>query len=50
MILPDDARATDLRANRPIFWELEAQLDLPGLDFKETYLVPIYGPKTSERC
>ena len=45
--LPEDARTTDLRADRPIFWELDVQLDLPGLDFRETYLVPIYGSKTS---
>jgi hypothetical protein len=34
---------TALTADRPVFWELEAHLELPGLDFEETYLVPVYG-------
>ncbi len=41
--LPPHARTTDLSADKPIFWELEVKLDLPGLDFNETYLVPVYG-------
>ena len=40
---PADAPSTQLSAERPVFWELEVKLDLPGLDFKETYLVPIYS-------
>jgi hypothetical protein len=32
-----------LSAEKPVFWEFEVKLDLPGLDFQETYLVPIYG-------
>jgi hypothetical protein len=47
--LPADAQPTQLSADTPIFWELEVKLDLPGLDFQETYLVPIYSPKTSPR-
>lgn len=43
--LPSDAPSTALHAERPFFWELEIVLALPGLDFTETYLVPIYGPK-----
>ena len=47
--LPADARSTQLNpgnsAERAVFWELEAKLDLPGLDFEETYLVPIYAPR-----
>lgn len=41
--LPADARPTQLSADKPLFWELEVKLDLPGLDFNETYLVPVYG-------
>jgi len=41
--LPADAQPTQLNADKPIFWELEVKLDLPGLDFYETYLVPVYG-------
>lgn len=43
--LPPDAPGTALRAERPLFWELEVNLALPGLDFKDTYLVPIYSRK-----
>jgi len=42
--LPADAKPTQFSADKPVFWELEAKLDLPGLDFNETYLVPVYGP------
>jgi hypothetical protein len=41
--LPADALPTRLSADKPLFWELEVKLGLPGLDFNETYLVPIYG-------
>lgn len=41
--VPWDLHSTMLSADRPIFWEFEAKLDLPGFDFEETYLVPIYG-------
>jgi hypothetical protein len=41
--LPADAQPTQLSADKPVFWELEVKLDLPGLDFNETYLVPVYG-------
>jgi hypothetical protein len=47
--VPSDAPPTQLTADRPRFWELEVKLDLPGLDFKATYLVPIYGAKTTPR-
>jgi hypothetical protein len=40
--LPIDAASTQLSAEKPVFWEFEVKLDLPGLDFEETYLVPIY--------
>jgi hypothetical protein len=38
-----DAPPTKLHADRPVFWELEVKLDLPGLDFEERYLVPVYA-------
>ena len=41
--LPADAQPTQLSADKPIFWELEVKLDLPGLDFNETYLIPVYS-------
>ena len=45
--LPVDAVPTQFSADRPVFWELEVKLDLPGLDFKQTYLVPIYDSKAA---
>jgi hypothetical protein len=41
--LPPSALPTNLSADKPVFWELEVKLDLPGLDFNETYLVPVYA-------
>jgi hypothetical protein len=41
--LPPDALPTNLSADKPLFWELEVKLDVPGLDFNESYLVPIYA-------
>lgn len=46
--LPADARGTALHAERPQFWQLDVELQLPGLDFKDTYLVPIYGPRRDQ--
>jgi hypothetical protein len=40
---PSGAPSTQLSAARPVFWELEVKLARPGLDFHETYLVPVYG-------
>jgi len=42
---PAEAPSTRLSARKPVFWELEVHLDLPGLDFNEICLVPVYaGP------
>lgn len=40
---PPDAAPTRLHAPQPVFWEFQVTLDLPGLDFDEIYLVPVYG-------
>ena len=45
--LPPGALPTRLSADRPVFWELEVNLDVPGLDFRQTYLVPIYESKAT---
>jgi hypothetical protein len=45
--LPADAPTTQLSADKPVFWEFEVKLDLPGLDFEEVYLVPVYGTNES---
>ncbi len=39
---PAGIPSTQLNATRPVYWELEVKLDLPGLDFEERYLIPIY--------
>ena len=41
---PREAPATSLHGERPVFWDLKVQLQRPGLDFDETYLVPVYPP------
>ncbi len=43
--LPADAQPTQLTAEKPLFWELEVKLEIPGVDFKASYLVPIYASK-----
>jgi len=42
--LPADVPGTRMNTKdgRPVFWDLQVQLELAGLDFKETYLVPVY--------
>jgi hypothetical protein len=44
---PADLPSTKLSAERSIFWELEVHFDLPGADFRETYLVPVYAELAS---
>jgi len=39
---PASLPPTQLSAAKPVFWEFEVKLDLPGLDFEEIYLAPIY--------
>ena len=33
---------TNLSGKEAVYWEFEINLDLPGPDFKESYLVPVY--------
>lgn len=40
--LPADVPSTSLTGDKTVFWELAVDLDLAGLDFHETYLVPVY--------
>lgn len=35
--------STALAADHPVFWEFEVKLELPGFDFEEIYLVPVYA-------
>lgn len=46
--LPPDALGTSFFSEKPIFWELEVVIRLPGVDFKDLYLVPIYAKPSSE--
>ena len=47
-MVPPDAPSTNLRANPPRYWELEVEVDAPGVNFLRTYGVPIYH-RTPER-
>jgi hypothetical protein len=42
--IPADVPGTVLsqRDTKPVFWELAVDLDLAGLDFKETFMIPVY--------
>lgn len=40
--IPADTPSTSLSGDKTVFWELAVDLDLAGLDFKETYMVPVY--------
>jgi hypothetical protein len=37
------APGTEIRSEKPIFWELEMELAVPGVDLKQRYLVPVYA-------
>jgi hypothetical protein len=39
---PSNLPKSSLGSQPAIFWEFEVKLDVPGLDFEETYLVPLY--------
>lgn len=41
-VTPAGVPPTCCSAARPVIWQLHVALDLPGLDFVETYLVPVY--------
>ena len=40
---PENAPATALSADRPVFWEFEVKLKMAGPDFEERFLIPIYA-------
>lgn len=40
--LPASGLETDLKSRPPRYWELEVTAKTPGVDFKATYLVPVY--------
>lgn len=40
--LPPGLPATALSAKLPFYWELEVELEVPGLDYRTAYLVPVY--------
>ncbi len=42
-LLPETGAATTLSDDPPSYWELEMQVDAPGVDFRESYLVPVYA-------
>jgi len=49
-LLPGNVPTTRLRGAKARYWELEIHARSPGVDFHETYLVPVYPrPKRSAR-
>ncbi|HET7292070.1 MAG TPA: hypothetical protein VFM88_06575 [Vicinamibacteria bacterium] len=40
--LPRDGPATRLSSDPPTYWELLAKAETPGIDFEETFLLPVY--------
>ncbi len=40
--LPADAAGTRLSERPPRYWELEVSADVPGVDYKATFLLPVY--------
>jgi hypothetical protein len=40
---PADAPPTGLSSRKPVFWEFEVKLEMPGPDFVANYLVPVYA-------
>jgi len=40
--VPEGAPSTALSADKPVFWEFVVKLKMPGPDFEEQYLIPIY--------
>ena len=45
---PGDLPTTELRRNPPRYWEVEIHADTPGVDFKQTYLVPVYATTAAQ--
>ena len=42
-VIPASAPGSVLAASQPLFWELELQAAVPGLDLKQCYLAPVYA-------
>jgi len=40
--IPDDAHGTCLSHDIPIYWELDLSAAVPGADYKDSFLIPIY--------
>lgn len=47
--MPPDARSTDIsNASDQILWRLEAEADLPGVDYAAKFELPVFGTAISE--
>ncbi len=42
--IPADQPPTALASGPPSYWELEIHADTPGIDYRATFLVPVYAP------
>jgi len=45
---PGDLPPAELHSLKPVFWELEVKIEMPGLDFSQRYLVPVYEPHSDD--
>jgi hypothetical protein len=44
---PADAPSSALSLNPPRYWECEIHAETPGVDFRQTYLLPVYAPPST---
>lgn len=44
---PAGAPSTALSRNPPRYWECEIHAQTPGVDFRQTYLLPVYAPASA---
>jgi hypothetical protein len=49
-LLPEDVPTMDLWRPAPRYWELVVKADTPGVDFKATFLVPVYAEVNKQRA
>jgi hypothetical protein len=46
-LLPEDARSTAISRRPAVYWEIEVKASTPGVDFHESFLVPVYAAVVS---
>ncbi|MEO1128232.1 MAG: hypothetical protein AAFX05_00825 [Planctomycetota bacterium] len=46
-LLPEDARSTAISRRPAVYWEIKVRASTPGVDFHESFLVPVYAADVS---